>query len=65
MPRVRPYLYYDQAISLCSTCLRRIEGKLVIKDEQVWMHKWCPEHGASRVLVASDAAFWRLGREGP
>lgn len=63
MPKSRPYLYYDQAISLCEHCLRRIEAKLVIRDNQVWMLKWCPEHGASKVLIASDATYWRLGRE--
>jgi 7,8-dihydro-6-hydroxymethylpterin dimethyltransferase len=63
MPKVRPYLYYDHVVSLCDECLRRIEGKLVIRDNMVWMYKWCPAHGQSKVLVASDAAFWRLGRE--
>jgi 7,8-dihydro-6-hydroxymethylpterin dimethyltransferase len=63
MPKVRPYLYYDNVVSLCDTCLRRIEGKLVIRDNTVWMYKWCPSHGSSKVLVASDAAYWRLGRE--
>lgn len=63
MAKHRPYLYYDQVVSLCETCLRRIEGKLVIQDNRVWMHKWCPEHGSSKVLIAPDAAFWRLGRE--
>jgi uncharacterized radical SAM superfamily Fe-S cluster-containing enzyme len=63
MPKARPYLYYDSTTSLCEICLRRIEAKLVIRDDQVWMHKWCPEHGKRKVLIASDAAFWRLGRE--
>jgi len=27
------------------------------------MYKWCPEHGHTKVLIASDAAYWRLGRE--
>jgi 7,8-dihydro-6-hydroxymethylpterin dimethyltransferase len=63
MPKNRPYIYYDQAISLCETCMRRIEAKLVIQDNQVWMHKWCPEHGHSKVLVATDANYWRMGRE--
>jgi uncharacterized radical SAM superfamily Fe-S cluster-containing enzyme len=63
MPKVRPYLYYDHVVSLCEHCLRRIEGKLVIRDEQVWMYKWCAEHGHSKVLIATDAAYWRLGRE--
>ena len=63
MPKVRPYLYYDHVVSLCDECLRRIEAKLVIRDNEVWMYKWCPSHGQAKVLVASDAAFWRMGRE--
>ncbi len=63
MTKTRPYLYYDHVISLCEHCLRRVEGKQVIQDGQVWMHKWCPEHGPSRVLIATDAAYWRQGRE--
>ena len=63
MPKNRPYLYYDHVVSLCDHCLRRIEGKQVIQEGQVWLYKWCPEHGASKVLLATDAAYWRLGRE--
>jgi uncharacterized radical SAM superfamily Fe-S cluster-containing enzyme len=63
MPETRPYLYYDHTVSLCEHCLRRIEAKHVIRDSQVWMYKWCPEHGHAKVLIASDAAYWRLGRE--
>jgi uncharacterized radical SAM superfamily Fe-S cluster-containing enzyme len=63
MPKVRPYLFYDTAVSLCTECLRRVEAKLVIQDEQVFLYKWCPEHGSSKVLIATDAAYWRAGRE--
>jgi 7,8-dihydro-6-hydroxymethylpterin dimethyltransferase len=63
MPKVRPYLFYDTAVSLCVECLRRVEAKLVTQDGQAWMYKWCPEHGQSKVLIASDAAYWRAGRE--
>jgi uncharacterized radical SAM superfamily Fe-S cluster-containing enzyme len=61
--RVRPYLYYDVALTLCATCFKKIEGKIVIEGDSVWMLKRCPEHGASRVLVADDAAYWRRARE--
>jgi uncharacterized radical SAM superfamily Fe-S cluster-containing enzyme len=27
------------------------------------MYKWCPSHGHSKVLIATDAAYWRAGRE--
>jgi 7,8-dihydro-6-hydroxymethylpterin dimethyltransferase len=63
MPKVRPYLFYDTATSLCAQCLRRVEAKLVIQEERVWMYKWCPEHGQAKVLIATDAAYWRSGRE--
>lgn len=35
----------------------------MIQDGCVWLHKWCPAHGASKVLIATDAAYWRMGRE--
>ena len=61
--KVRPYLYYDHAISICSTCLRRVEASLIIKDDKVLMDKWCPQHGRERVLIADDAAYYRMARE--
>jgi len=61
--KVRPYLYYDHAVSICSTCLRRVEGNLIIKDQRVFMDKWCPEHGRERVLIADDADYYRMARE--
>jgi 7,8-dihydro-6-hydroxymethylpterin dimethyltransferase len=61
--KTRPYLFYDTTQSVCTSCLRQIEAKIVIKDEQVFMDKWCPVHGSERVLVADDAAYYRLGRE--
>jgi 7,8-dihydro-6-hydroxymethylpterin dimethyltransferase len=61
--KVRPYLYYDHAVSICSTCLRRVEANLIIKDESVFMDKWCPQHGRERVLIADDAAYYRMARE--
>lgn len=61
--KVRPYLFYDSAVSICSTCLRRVEAKILIKDERVYMEKWCPHHGRERVLLADDAAYYRQCRE--
>src|ERR1700746_749328 len=60
--KVRPYLYYDHAVSICSVCLRRVEASLIIKDDQVLMDKWCPQHGRERVLSADDDAYYRMAR---
>lgn len=61
--KVRPYLFYDHAVSICSTCLRRVEAKILIKNDQVFLEKWCPLHGRERVLIADDAAYYCKARE--
>ncbi len=61
--RQRPYLFYDVARSLCSTCLHPIEGKIVFQDDCVWLDKWCPHHGKERVLLSDDIPYWRRCRE--
>ena len=61
--KLRPFLYYDSAVSLCGACLRRVEARIVIQDGAVYMDKWCPRHGAERVLIADDADYYRRGRE--
>jgi uncharacterized radical SAM superfamily Fe-S cluster-containing enzyme len=61
--RVRPYLFYDVAVSICSTCYRKVEGKIVFEDGNVYMLKRCPAHGGERVLMADDVDYYRRCRE--
>lgn len=61
--RVRPYLFYGATQALCAECLKVIQAKEVIENGRVYLLKRCPEHGPQRVLIADDAAYWRLGRE--
>lgn len=63
MAKVRPYLFYDTATSICTQCLRRVEAKILIKDNRVFMEKWCSRHGTERVLIADDAEYYRRARE--
>src|SRR5258707_11369747 len=59
----RPYLFYDIAISICSTCYRKVEAKTVFQDGNVYLLKRCPEHGHERVLIADDVDYYRRCRE--
>ncbi len=59
----RNYLYYDFTISLCPSCLRRVDAKVIIEDGRVYMLKFCPEHGRQTVLVASDAEYYKRMRD--
>lgn len=61
--KVRPYLYYDTAVSICSTCLRRVDAKIVFEDGAVYMLKDCPRHGHERVLMSDDVEWYRSTRE--
>jgi uncharacterized radical SAM superfamily Fe-S cluster-containing enzyme len=63
MARVRPYLFYDVALTICSKCFRKLEGKIVFEDDKVLLLKRCPEHGAERVLIADDVDYYRRCRE--
>ncbi|HEY2321933.1 MAG TPA: radical SAM protein [Thermoanaerobaculia bacterium] len=60
---VRPYLYYDAVVSICPTCFRKTDGKIVFQDERVWMLKHCRDHGSERVLISDDVAYYRQCRE--
>lgn len=55
----RKYTYYDFTLSLCPTCLKRIDAKIVFEDGNVIMHKRCPEHGNSKVIIADDIAYYK------
>lgn len=61
--RLRPYLFYDVAVSICSTCYQKVEGKIVFQDGSVYMLKRCPLHGHERVLMADDVDYYRRCRE--
>jgi uncharacterized radical SAM superfamily Fe-S cluster-containing enzyme len=61
--RVRPYLYYDIAISICSVCYRKVEGKIIFQDDKVFLTKRCPEHGLEKILIADDVDYYRRMRE--
>jgi uncharacterized radical SAM superfamily Fe-S cluster-containing enzyme len=63
MPKTRPYLFYDVALSICSTCYRKVEAKTVFQDDKVYLLKRCPQHGPERVLIADDIDYYRRCRE--
>lgn len=56
---VRKYTYYDYTISLCPTCLKRIEAKIVFEDGKVYMLKTCADHGFHKVLIATDIEYYK------
>ncbi|HEY8665753.1 MAG TPA: radical SAM protein [Tepidisphaeraceae bacterium] len=59
----RPYLFYELTNSVCSTCLRKVEAKVLMQDDKVYLQKWCPEHKLQKVLISTDAEYYQLSRQ--
>src|SRR6185312_8013311 len=55
----RSYTYYDFTLSICSTCLRRVDAKIIFGDGNVFMLKTCREHGFQKVLIATDVEYYK------
>lgn len=62
MPLNRPYLFYELTNSICSSCLRKVEAKVIIQDEQVFLSKYCPTHGREKVLISTDVEYYKICR---
>jgi 7,8-dihydro-6-hydroxymethylpterin dimethyltransferase len=59
----RPYLFLELTNSICSTCMRKVEAKVLVQDGRVYMQKWCPVHKLQRVLISTDAEYYALSRQ--
>ena len=58
----RPYLYYELTNSICTTCHRKVEAKIVFQDDCVYMHKRCRHHGFEKVLISTDIEYYKRSR---
>ncbi len=58
----RPYLFYELTNSVCGVCLRKVEAKVLIQDNKVFLQKHCPQHKVQRVLISTDAAYYQRCR---
>lgn len=58
----RDYIVFEMTTSLCATCLRRVEAKVIFQNDCVYLHKWCPEHRYQKVLIGTDIAYYKQCR---
>jgi len=49
------YVFYELTRSICPVCRKVIDAKILLRDNKVYMHKRCPEHGFFEALVYGDA----------
>lgn len=63
MAKNRPYVFYELTNSICSQCYRKVEAKVIIEDERVYLVKRCLTHGPEKVLISTDVDYYKRCRE--
>ncbi len=58
----RPYVFYELTNSLCPQCLHKVEAKIIVQDGQVYQIKNCLTHGVQKVLISTDADYYKKAR---
>ncbi len=57
------YVFYELTRSLCPSCRRVIDAKVLLRDGKVYMRKRCPDCGPFEALIYGDAdAYVNLSR---
>lgn len=54
----RDYTYLGASQTLCPTCNKVVEGVRVMRDDEVYLRRRCPEHGLHEALISSDARWF-------
>src|SRR5579863_4537881 len=55
---LRDYTFLGTTRSLCPTCRRLVDAKIIVRGERVYFRKNCPEHGVIEDFVCSDVAYY-------
>ena len=59
----RDYLFYALTNSVCSTCLTKLEAKIIFRNGNVYLVKHCLIHGHEEVLIADDIDYYKQCQE--
>ncbi len=54
-PSSSPEVFYEFTRSLCPECRRVIDAKVILRDNQVFLRKRCPDHGLFEARIYGDA----------
>src|SRR4051794_21039798 len=55
---LRDYTFLGTTRSLCPTCRRLVDAKIIVRHNRVYFRKQCPEHGTFDDFVCSDVAYY-------
>jgi len=58
----RPEIFLELTRSICPVCRRVVDADVLTRENKVFMHKFCPEHGWFDALISSDLEHYRAGQ---
>ena len=58
MNRQRDYKFIEATVSICPSCLKRVDAKIIQIGEKIFLLKNCPEHGEQKELLEEDAEYF-------
>lgn len=50
--------FFSATQSICPTCRKTIQAKIIFRDEKVILTKRCREHGEFEAILSSDINYW-------
>ncbi|MFH0804757.1 MAG: radical SAM protein, partial [Patescibacteria group bacterium] len=53
------YTFLESTVSLCSTCLHRVDAKIVRKGNKIFISKVCPTHGSQEEILEENADYYQ------
>ncbi|HZA23994.1 MAG TPA: radical SAM protein [Dehalococcoidia bacterium] len=52
------FIFHELTRSICPECKRVIDAQIILRHNQVFMRKRCPQHGWFEGLISSDAQMY-------
>lgn len=57
----KDYMFIEGTTSLCSQCLKRVDAKIIKKNDKIFLLKYCFQHGEQEEILEENAEYY-LGR---
>lgn len=54
----KDYQYIENTTSLCHHCLKRVDAKIVLKDDKIFVLKYCFDHGEQKEILEENAEYY-------
>ncbi|MEI6288651.1 MAG: radical SAM protein [bacterium] len=54
----RDYQFIENTISICPYCLKRVDAKIILRDDKIFILKYCFEHGEQEEILEEHSAYY-------